>query len=308
VQLPDGCHKNTFLQSVNTMAFLVFGGATGWIGQMLVKLLKDSGKEVYIGKSRLEDRSGLEREIDELKPKYLLNAAGVTGRPNVDWCEDHKVETIRSNVLGTLNLVDVALMKGLAVTVFATGCIYEYDELHPMYSEKGFTEEETPNFSGSFYSMTKGMVEKLLMCYDNVLVLRLRMPLCDELHARNFITKITNYQKVVNIPNSMTELDEMLPIAIDMTVRERKGVYNFTNPGVVSHNEILELYKKHIDPSFVWQNFTVEEQSLILKAGRSNNQLDTTKLQREYPNLTPMKQAVEKLFQRMAKKKEAAHH
>jgi hypothetical protein len=24
----------------------------------------------------------------------------VTGRPNVDWCEDHKVETIRGNVIG----------------------------------------------------------------------------------------------------------------------------------------------------------------------------------------------------------------
>lgn len=34
----------------------------------------------------------------------MLNSAGVTGRPNVDWCDLHKPETIRANVVGTLNL------------------------------------------------------------------------------------------------------------------------------------------------------------------------------------------------------------
>jgi hypothetical protein len=29
-----------------------------------------------------------------------------------------------------------------------------------------------------------------------------------------------------------------------MTERELKGVYNFTNPGAISHNEILALYKE----------------------------------------------------------------
>ena len=29
----------------------------------------------------------------QVKPTHVLNAAGLTGRPNVDWCEDHKVST-----------------------------------------------------------------------------------------------------------------------------------------------------------------------------------------------------------------------
>ena len=29
-----------------------------------------------------------------MKPTHVLNAAGVTGRPNVDWCESHKVGAI----------------------------------------------------------------------------------------------------------------------------------------------------------------------------------------------------------------------
>lgn len=58
-----------------------------------------------------------------------------------------------------------------------------------------------------------------------------------------------------------------------MTKKERKGVYNFTNPGTLSHNEILALYKQYIDPSFTWTNFTLEEQAKVIKAGRSNNEL-----------------------------------
>jgi len=282
------------------MSYLVFGGATGWIGGMIVDLLIKAGKTVHVAKSRLEDRNNIEKEVDTIKPKYIMNCAGVTGRPNVDWCEDHKPETIRSNVIGTLTLVDVAFIRGIHVTNFATGCIYEYDKDHPMEDNApGFTEEDKPNFSGSYYSKTKAMVEEMLKVYNNVLTLRVRMPLSDDLNPRNFITKITKYQKVVNIPNSMTVLTELLPIAIDMTDKDLKGIFNFTNPGVVSHNEILQLYKEYIDPNFKWTNFSLDEQAQILKAGRSNNKLDVSKMLKYYPKLTPIKDAMPLLFKRM---------
>ena len=53
----------------------------------------------------------------------MLNAAGLTGRPNVDWCETHKVETIRANVIGCLNLADVCLSKNLHMTYYGEGLL-----------------------------------------------------------------------------------------------------------------------------------------------------------------------------------------
>ena len=50
--------------------------------------------------------------------------------------------------------------------------------------------------------------------------------------------------QVCNIPNSMTILDDLLPIAVTMSERKLTGAYNFTNPDAISHNEILELYKE----------------------------------------------------------------
>ncbi len=45
--------------------------------------------------------------------------------------------------------------------------------------------------------------------------------------------------------------------------RKLTGIMNYTNPGAISHNEILELYKQYIDPEFTWKNFTVEEQAKV---------------------------------------------
>ena len=103
-------------------------------------------------------------DIAAIKPTHVFNAAGVTGRPNVDWCESHKVETIRINVTGTITLADVCRENGLILINYATGCIFEYDDKHPINSGIGFKEEDSPNFVGSFYSKTKAMVRFCLIC------------------------------------------------------------------------------------------------------------------------------------------------
>lgn len=235
-----------------------------------------------------------------MKPTRVLNAAGVTGRPNVDWCESHKEETLRVNVIGTLSLADLCDARGIHLTVYATGCIYEYDAAHPLGSGVGFREAELPNFKASFYSETKGYVDQMLKHYRNVLTLRVRMPLSDEYeHPRSFITKITHYQRVVNVPNSMTILDELLPISLDMSLKKLTGVFNFTNPGAISHNEVLALYKELIHPAFEWTNFSLEEQAKILAAGRSNNELDVSKLLEHYPHIQEIHVGMRALFERM---------
>lgn len=279
--------------------YLVFGGKTGWIGQKIVSLLKELGNEVICAESRLEERERIEAEIIRYKPDCIINAAGVTGRPNVDWCEDHKVETVRTNLIGTLNLFDIAHTKNIYVISFGTGCIYHYDENHLMNTEIGFTEDDEPNFKGSFYSYTKGMVDRLIQIYPNVLNLRLRMPVSDDLNPRSFVTKITRYKKVVNIPNSMSVLSDLLPLIPEIVKKRLTGNLNFVNPGVISHNEILDMYKEYVDSNFIYCNFSIEEHDSILKAKRSNNCLDTSRLLREFPHIPHIKDAIRKIMNLM---------
>lgn len=90
----------------------------------------------------------------------------------------------------------------------------------------------------------------------------------------------------------MTILDELLPISIEMAKRNLTGIWNFTNPGVVSHNEILGMYRDYIDPNFAWKNFTLEEQAKVIVAPRSNNELDASKLKKEFPELMSIKESL----------------
>ena len=108
-------------------------------------------------------------------------------------------------------------------------------------------------------------MEDLLKHYPTTCTLRVRMPISDDLSHRNFVTKIVKYDRVVNIPNSMTTLTDMLPVSLVMAERKLTGIYNFCNPGAISHNEVLDLYKKYIDPDYTYTNFSVDEQAKILK-------------------------------------------
>lgn len=133
--------------------YLLFG-KNGWIGGKLIELLTQQGKTFHLADARSYNRESVLAEFEKYKPTHVLNAAGVTGRPNVDWCEDHKEETIRTNVIGTLTIADICQEKGIHHTLYATGCIFEYDDAH-VIGGQGFKEEDSPNFHGSFYSHTK---------------------------------------------------------------------------------------------------------------------------------------------------------
>jgi len=142
-----------------------------------------------------------------------------------------------------------------------------------------------------------------MKAFDNVLNVRIRMPITDEIHPRNFITKITRYQKICSIHNSMSVLPELLPVMIDMCEKGTTGTINLTNPGLISHNEILEMYREIVDAKFTWENFDIDEQRKILESERSNNFLDTSRLESMY-KVKHIKDAVRDVLYRMKDKKE----
>lgn len=274
-------------------------GSTGWIGSQCVLLLRAAGHEVVEGTCRIDDYGSIGAELDRVQPTHVLLTAGKTGRPNIDWCEDHKIETMETNCLGTCVVVSECYRRNILCCYVGTGCIYEYDATHQI-GGVGFTEQDEPNFTKSWYSYTKVCAENVLVGYPNVCILRLRMPISSDLHPRSFVTKIVSYKKVINIPNSMTILDDLLPLVPDIMQRGLTGIYNFCNLGVISHNEILDLYTTYVDPSFRYQNFTVEEQAEVVKAPRSNNALSVAKLMTVYPDIPHIKDSIVRVFEKIA--------
>jgi hypothetical protein len=97
----------------------------------------------------------------------------------------------------------------------------------------------------------------------------------------------------------MTVLDELIPYMIDMGIKKTTGTVNLTNPGRISHNEILTMYRDIVDPSFTWQNFSIEEQNEILASKRSNNYLETKRLEEMYPEVMNIHDSVYQTLIRM---------
>ena len=269
-------------------------GSKGWIGSMFSKVLINRGHTVVEPKQRVENMYDVKVDIEFHKPTHVVCMIGRThgeNVPNIDYLEQKgKIkENVRDNLFAPMMLAHICTENNIHFTYLGTGCIFNYDD-----TGRKFEVSDKPNYFGSAYSVVKGYTDQMMKFYPkSVLNLRIRMPICSEYNPRNFITKITKYEKICSIPNSMTVLDEMLPYTCDMMETGLTGTVNLTNPGTISHNEILEMYKKHVDPKFTYQNFTLEEQSKILKADRSNNELCTKYLEKLFPNVTPIKEAVE---------------
>jgi len=283
-------------------------GAHGWIGEQLRALLL--GHLVIVGQVRAEDQAGLEEEILAVKPTHIMSMigrthgkVGDTAFTTIDYLEQpgKLKENVRDNLYSPLVLAILAKKHGAHYTYMGTGCIFEYDNAHSYGEEEnGFTEEDVPNFFGSSYSIVKGYMDRLMHLFeDSALNVRIRMPITSDFSSRNFIKKITKYAKICSVPNSMSCLDELLPLMIDMAEKKVTGTINLTNPGLITHNEILELYKEYVNPACTWQNFTLEEQAEILAAGRSNNYLDTTRLESLYPNVMHIKDSVRVTLEKM---------
>ena len=129
------------------------------------------------------------------------------------------------------------------------------------------------------------------------------MPVSDDLHERSIVTKLTSYAAIISIPNSQVVLHDMLPCALLLAQHNEVGVYNFANPGAISHDEILEMFKCIVRPELTWTNFDNVGLKKVTTAGRSNCELDVTKLvtkMKEYGVEIPeIHEAYEACFKRM---------
>ena len=283
-------------------------GRRGWIGEQIYNLLIKQNYEVVVGNARAEEFVDLEEEISRVKPTNIISTIGRThGKigdveySTIDYLEQKgKVrENVRDNLFSPIMIALIANKHNIHYTYLGTGCIFSYDDNHPFGEElNGFGESDVPNFFGSSYSIVKGYTDTLMKQFNNVLNIRIRMPITDEMHPRNFITKIKTYKKICSIHNSMTVLPELLPAMVDMCAKKITGTVNLTNPGLISHNEILELYKEIVDSDFTWENFNIDEQRKILESERSNNYLDTKRLETLY-NVKNIKESVKDMLHKM---------
>lgn len=241
-------------------------GASGFLGAECAKYMNAKGYSVHTSRIDVRNLSLLKQEFAASKPDVVINFAGVRAYPTIDWCEDHKEETVAVNVVGATNVMLAALDAGSYPIQISSGCVYSGGP------ERIFTEDDEPNFHGSFYSRMRIVLQKTLAELP-VMYARIRMPLSSVSHRRNLIDKIISYPQVISIPNSVTLIEDLWPALERLSTLRTVGILNLTNEGFVEHDQILNAYKEIVNPAHLYERITLEQlegPGGITRAKRSN--------------------------------------
>jgi dTDP-4-dehydrorhamnose reductase len=275
-------------------------GGSGYVGSAYQALLARKGlpfRNIRRSDFDYTDRSALTDLLHTEKPSFLINAAGYTGKPNVDACELHKSDCVMGNAVlpGTVALA--CADAGVAWGHVSSGCIYTGKNT----DGSGFTETDTPNFTFrtnncSFYSGTKALGEEVLAGAPNVFVWRLRIPFNQVDGPRNYLSKLMRYASLLDAENSISQLDEF--VAATFACWEKRvpfGTYNVTNPGHVTTREVVDLIKQTgvSDKNFQFFSDEAEFMRTAAKTPRSNCVMDSRKLAATGIKLTEVHAAVE---------------
>src|SRR5277367_546902 len=183
-------------------------GGSGYVGNAYQALLKRKGiafRSLYRSDVDYCDLGVLRAALLRDRPEFLINAAGYTGKPNVDACEIHKAECLLGNAVLPGTVARACEDAGIPWGHVSSGCIYSGDGP----GGKGFKEEDIANFTFrsnhcSFYSGTKGLGEEVLAGHPSLFLWRLRIPFDSVDNSRNYLTKLMRYPSLLEATNSIS--------------------------------------------------------------------------------------------------------
>lgn len=247
------CDPHSGLAVKERPAYAVMG-ATGMIGSAFVREIEKRGLKWYQIKSRLQQHEAIRNELMEVRPTVgVIIAAGVGTRPNTKWCEDHHLETLDANVTCQLAIAGICEKLGIHLTLIGTAGFYHYDEQHQLNDEMhGYVEKDEPNYGCNYYYQMRIYLEKLLNetgAIKNILNLRALFPFDHKVTSSSLIGKLLKFQKINCIKTSMTVLNSLVPLALDMINDHVTGHVNWVCRGTCSNGDLLRSYKKIVDGS-----------------------------------------------------------
>ena len=268
---------------MQTKKILIIG--SGFLGRRGAETWPDAilSDKIIVSVKDVEDL------IDLYKPDSILNAAGIVGKPNVDWCETHQLETIAGNTILPIMIAEACQKMGIYLLHIGTGCIFYGYSSDP----KGWKEDDPANPS-VVYTRSKYATDLVLSTLPNVGIGRIRMPIDCISSPANLIDKLASYKRVIDVINSVTVIEDMVGVFRQLLEKQAVGIFHVTNPGSIKHKEILEMYKEIVDPNHT--NEWIAEQELVTsglaKKTRSNNILQSGNLEKLGITMRPVKEAV----------------
>ncbi|MGA3164046.1 MAG: sugar nucleotide-binding protein [Verrucomicrobiota bacterium] len=301
-------------------------GASGYVGEAFAReLQRRKWPFTPLARKQVDyNRFGVLSEfLKKNKPEFLINAAGYTGKPNVDACEIAKADTLVGNTLLPQTIAHACAAVRIPWGHVSSGCIFtgakvtmngrahaEKDLMRPDLHElvdktpsaiHGFTETDQPNFTFrnppcSFYSGTKALAEEAIAGVGQSYIWRLRIPFDEFDGVRNYLSKVQRYPKVYDNVNSISHRGDYARACLDLWERRAPfGIYNVTNPGFVTARQVVKIIQTILKPGRKFEFWPSDEEFYRsgVKAPRSNCVLDVSKLLAAGVKIRPVIEALE---------------
>lgn len=278
---------------------IILLGKSGYIGSEIVISAGKSGTKILpISRSECDyyDASELANLLKDTRASFVINAAGYTGKPNVDACELAKYECLQGNAV--LPGVIREVCEGLSIPWghISSGCIFSGKR----HDGTGWRENDKPNFSFrfppcSFYSGSKALGEEVLHGAKDCFIWRLRIPFDHQVNLTNYLQKLLNYQYLLEAENSVSQLNEFAEMCLKCTNNNiDPGIYNMTNPGSIHTRQVTEWMNMYGFGDKKFKFFKDEEEFMneAASAPRSNCVLDTTKAINAGIGMKPVEEAM----------------
>lgn len=213
-------------------------GSNGYLGSHLIKYLN---KDEYLCvNTRLNNINEIKRHIEKSRANYVICAAGISGRPTIEWCETNKKETYETNYLNLLELMRITNECNVHLTILGSGLVYNGEK-------ENYNEEDIPNLYSNVYSKFRIYLENIIReeIYKNVLYLRILYPITFDNHPKCFLRK-TKEREMKGLLNDInvciTIVPELFPKIPILLEKNKIGIYNFVNKGNINLYDMI--YKK----------------------------------------------------------------
>lgn len=276
------------------MKILIIGN--GYIGSRCVK----EWPEAVLSDKIFDSVDEIVSLLEEHQPDAVLNAAGIVGKPNVDWCETNQMETFKGNAVLPIMIAEACAKKNVYLLHIGSGCIFYGQSPDP----RGWRENDFAN-PEAVYTKSKYAGDLALLTFPNVGIARIRMPIDYIPYKGNLIDKLVSYKQVVDVENSVTVIEDMISVFYKLLNQKATGIFHATNPGSIRHQEILAMYQELVDPSH--QTELIGESDLVVLGlaikKRSNNILQSENLKNLGITMRPVKEAIRDTLEKYAKLK-----
>ncbi len=215
---------------------IVVTGGSGRFGSALQKYKSINKKYLFPSRKELNilNINSIRKYLKKKKPKILLHLAALSRPMKIH--EKKIAQSIKLNIIGTSNIVNICSEFNIKVIYFSTNYVYP--------NKKGYYKETDPVYPINNYAWSKLGGECAVRLYKNSLILRVCMTEYPFIHKKAYTNMYTNFiyhKDLVKILEKTYNKKGVLNIG-----GPSKSVYDFVkkdNPNVKKKK--LKLNKKN---------------------------------------------------------------